>query len=183
MWILAVLVYRGWSCLAAVVHASRQPIRGRFTWVIGAHRWRSTHGHLSPSATAGTICLLPCITAIVWCINSLWPSDATWWVWSRSTFAQVMAWCLTAPSHYLINVDLSSLKISDVHLKVISQEIPQPPVAEISLKIIYLNPRGQWVNPSLYIYIYLLFISFLKTKRIKVVEIGAFYIIPQNWKI
>ena len=34
-------------------------------------------------------------------INSLWSSDAICWHLSRSTMAQVMACCLTAPSHYL----------------------------------------------------------------------------------
>ena len=34
-------------------------------------------------------------------INSLWPSDVIWLQGSRSTLAQVMACCLTAPSHYL----------------------------------------------------------------------------------
>ena len=33
--------------------------------------------------------------------NSLWPSDAIWQQRSGSTLAQVMAYCLTAPSHYL----------------------------------------------------------------------------------
>ena len=35
------------------------------------------------------------------CINSLWPRDAIWRQRSGSTLAQVIAWCLTAPSHYL----------------------------------------------------------------------------------
>ena len=34
-------------------------------------------------------------------INSLWLSDVIWRQGSRSTLAQVMACCLTAPSHYL----------------------------------------------------------------------------------
>ena len=34
------------------------------------------------------------------CINSLWPSDAIWRQGSRSTSVQIMACCLTAPSHY-----------------------------------------------------------------------------------
>ena len=34
-------------------------------------------------------------------INSSWPSDAIWWHRSGSTLVQVMACCLTAPSHYL----------------------------------------------------------------------------------
>ena len=33
--------------------------------------------------------------------NSLWPSEAIWRQRSGSTMAQVMACCLTAPSHYL----------------------------------------------------------------------------------
>ena len=37
-----------------------------------------------------------------WIINSLWSSDTTIWRQrSESTLAQVMACCLTAPSHYL----------------------------------------------------------------------------------
>ena len=34
-------------------------------------------------------------------VNSLWPGDAIWRHGTRSTLAQVMACCLTAPSHYL----------------------------------------------------------------------------------
>ena len=34
-------------------------------------------------------------------VNSLWPTDAIWHQGSGSTLAQVMACCLTAPSHYL----------------------------------------------------------------------------------
>ena len=34
-------------------------------------------------------------------LSSLWSSDALWRQWSRSTLVLVMAWCRTAPSHYL----------------------------------------------------------------------------------
>ena len=34
-------------------------------------------------------------------VSSLWPGDAVWRHRSGSTLAQVMAWCLMAPSHYL----------------------------------------------------------------------------------
>ena len=55
-----------------------------------------------------------------------------------------------APSHYLTNVDLSSLRSSDIHLRAISLKISQPSVTKISLKIIsmilFKSPRGQWVN-------------------------------------
>ena len=33
--------------------------------------------------------------------NSLWPNDAMWWFRTGSALAQVMACCLTAPSHNL----------------------------------------------------------------------------------
>ena len=36
-----------------------------------------------------------------WYLNSLWPSDTIWRQRSGSTLAQVMACCITAPSHYL----------------------------------------------------------------------------------
>ena len=50
-----------------------------------------------------------------------------------------MACCLTAPSHYLISVDWSSVKPSDIHIKAISQEMPQPSIIKICLKITYLK--------------------------------------------
>ena len=55
--------------------------------------------------------------------NSLWPDDAIWRHRSGSTLAQVMACCLTAPSHYL---NQSWLIISKV--------------------LCHSSPRGQWVN-------------------------------------
>ena len=56
--------------------------------------------------------------------------------------AQVMACCLMAPSHYLkswTNVDLSSVRPSDILLRSILQGIPQPTFPSISLKITYLK--------------------------------------------
>ena len=79
-------------------------------------------------------------------LNSLWHSDAIWRHRSWSTLAQVTACCLMAPSHYLdkkkitwTNVELSSVRSSGIHLSAILQEMPQPSVTEISLKIIYLK--------------------------------------------
>ena len=34
-------------------------------------------------------------------VNSLGPNDAIWWHGTRSTLAQIMACCLTVPSHYM----------------------------------------------------------------------------------
>ena len=44
-------------------------------------------------------------------INSLWPSDTIWRHKSGSTLAQVMACCLTAPSHYLNECWLTISKV------------------------------------------------------------------------
>ena len=51
--------------------------------------------------------------------NLLWPSDAIWQHNSGSTLAQVMACCLTAPSHYRNNADLSAVWFSDINLSTI----------------------------------------------------------------
>ena len=67
------------------------------------------------------------------------PSDAIWWHRSGSPLAQVMAWCLTAPSHYLNQIDLSSVRSSGIHLSAILQGIPQPPVTKIRLNNTYVT--------------------------------------------
>ena len=76
------------------------------------------------------------------CVNSLWPRDAIWRHGSRSTLDQAMAWCLSAPSHYLnqcsliiwTNVHLSSVKSCHIHLRVISQEILKRSIHDMSFK-------------------------------------------------
>ena len=42
----------------------------------------------------------PCLYSAQW-VDSMWPCDAIWRQRSWSKLAQVMAWCLMAPSHYL----------------------------------------------------------------------------------
>ena len=71
-----------------------------------------------------------------WILNSLWLIDTIWHQRSWSTLVQVMAFCLTAPSHYL---NLCWLITSDVqwqspecHKRYISH---RPSVIKISLKI------------------------------------------------
>ena len=56
-------------------------------------------------------------------INSLWTSDAKWWQRSGSTSAQVMAYCLMAPSHHLNQCWWSSKAFCGTHLRTISQEV------------------------------------------------------------
>ena len=67
-------------------------------------------------------------------VNSLWSSDAIWWQKSLLTWAQVM----TAPSHYLIQCWLQ-VRFCGIHMKVISQWVPQVLFFIMGLKIIPLN--------------------------------------------
>ena len=69
--------------------------------------------------------------------NSLWPSDVIWRHRSGSTLVQTMACCLKAPSHCR---NKCWLIISGVrHLGTISQEIHQPKISKISMKMTYLK--------------------------------------------
>ena len=58
-----------------------------------------------------------CLWALACSLNSLRPSDTIWWQWTGSTLAQVMAWCLTAPSHYLNQCWLIIHKVQSHSLK------------------------------------------------------------------
>ena len=58
------------------------------------------------------------------CINSLCSSDAIWRHESGSTVTQIMVSSLAAPSITWANVDLSSVKSTDNHMRTITQEIP-----------------------------------------------------------
>ena len=82
---------------------------------------------------------------------SLWTKVAIWWQRSGSTLAQVMACCLTVPSHYL---DQSSLIISKVlwhssegNLTGNAHDINlQNEFENYIFKIIATSPRHKWVN-------------------------------------
>ena len=57
-----------------------------------------------------------------------------------------MACCLVAPSHYVNQFDLSSIRSRDIHLRAISQSIPQLSTTENTLQMTFLklkSPRGQ----------------------------------------
>ena len=86
-------------------------------------------------------------------LNSLRPSDAIWRQWSWTTLAQVMACCLTAPSHYLNQCWLIIRGVlwhtSESSFAGIAQGIDSGYEFEKDiLKNIFKSPRGQWVNPS-----------------------------------
>ena len=55
--------------------------------------------------------------------NSLRPGDAIWRHRSGLTLTQVMACCLTAPSHYLDQFWFLSNGFCDIHLRTISKEM------------------------------------------------------------
>ena len=61
---------------------------------------------------------------------------------------QVMACCLTAPSHSRTNVDLSSIKYIGNHLRLILQELLKTYNVDMNLKItnLILQPHLPWDN-------------------------------------
>ena len=70
-------------------------------------------------------------------LNSLWPSDATSWHRSGSTWAQVMACCLMATSHYLNQCWLTIFtgSVQDIKLQ-----------NEFLRTLVKLSLRHHWVN-------------------------------------
>ena len=69
-------------------------------------------------------------------INSLWPNDATWQQSSvELTLAQVMACCLTAPSHYLNQCWLIISEVVWHSPGVIPHEMLEISIHDMSLKI------------------------------------------------
>ena len=69
----------------------------------------------------------------------MWRSDAIWWHRYGSTLAQVMACCLMATSLTCTNVDISSIRSSDIQLRAVLLEIPQPSITKINFKITHLK--------------------------------------------
>ena len=62
--------------------------------------WRHPGDKPLSEPTEDSLLMQICVILPQW-VNSLWPSDAIWRQRSGSTLAQVIACCLTAPSHYL----------------------------------------------------------------------------------
>ena len=88
------------------------------------------------------------------CINSLWPSDAIWRHRSGSTLAQVMACCLTAPSHYLnqcwLNISVALWHSAENIFTINVEDIyPWCQFENYLFKTSTTSSRVQWVNSSL----------------------------------
>ena len=79
-------------------------------------------------------------------VNSPRLSDAIWWHRAGSTLAQVMACCLTAPSHYLNQCWLITLVQWCSSEGNFALDISQPSVTKINLKIIFI--RLYWNLPG-----------------------------------
>ena len=78
------------------------------------------------------------------CFNSSWPSDIIWWHWSGSNLVQLMACCLTAPSHYL-NQCWSSMGFCGIHLWHNFTGVLKISIPKICLK----NTLVEWLLPHL----------------------------------
>ena len=81
LWLIYFYLWQNWCTIIAHIESQVLPPDKSLFFIIDT--WSSGH-HLYSTH-----------------INSVWPSDAIWLHCSGSTLAQVMAWCLTAPSHYL----------------------------------------------------------------------------------
>ena len=84
-------------------------------------------------------------------VNSLWPSDIIWRQRSWSTLAQVMACCLTAPSHNLnqcwpIISEVQCHSYKDNYTRDASTTNHYNMFENYMSKFSFKFPRGQWVN-------------------------------------
>ena len=79
-----------------------------------------------------SICLSTCSTFDV---NSLWPSDARCHCKAWLTLVQAMACCHRQQAIAWTNVDKSSMRSCDIHLRTISQEMPKLIIFDMSLEI------------------------------------------------
>ena len=86
-------------------------------------------------------------------INSSWPSEPIWChkTWSTTMLVQVMACCLTAPTHYLNEcwqIISEVLRHSPQgNLRWNTKDVyPWWEFENYSFKMIAASPRGKWVN-------------------------------------
>ena len=85
-------------------------------------------------------------------VYSLVPSDAIWRWRFWSTLAQVMACCLTPPSHYLNQCWLIISKApwhsseEDITVRLFEDTDRKSKIEKYMFKITLGSPRGQWVH-------------------------------------
>ena len=114
-----------------------------------------------PNTNSAIVCIFPrpfcqppidiCVFLSCWwqlAVNSLWPSNAIRRQGIESTLAQVMACCLTTPSHYLNQCWLIS-KVLWHSLEALSWEYLKILISKTRLKFFLIassSPSGQRVN-------------------------------------
>ena len=87
---------------------------------------------------------------MVW-LTHCGPSDAIWRQRSGSTLAQVMAWCLTAPSHYLNQCWLIISKVlwhssEGIIMRRYEDTNQLNNIENTIFRMASRSPRGQWVK-------------------------------------
>ena len=83
-------------------------------------------------------------------VYTFWPSDAIWWHRSRSTLPQVMACCLTAPSHHLnqywLIIKGILLHAPECNFTGSEEFNMLHELENHTSKTFATSPRGQWVD-------------------------------------
>ena len=102
-------------------------------------------GHLDGSMLKRCNSIGNALELHVFFINSLRPSDTIWWHRSGSTLVQVMACCLTAPSHYL---NQCWLIISKVLWHSSEGYFIRDASATIHFKLAWKLPSYNWIEIS-----------------------------------
>ena len=102
--------------------------------------------------------------------NSLGPSDAIWHWRSWSTLVQVMACCLSAPSHYLNQCWLIISKVlwhssEDTITRRFEDTDQFSKIEDYIFKITLRSPRGQWVNLLYFVVILYIKIFFCRVMQ------------------
>ena len=85
------------------------------------------------------------------CVNSLGPSDTIWRWRSWSILVQVMACCLTAPSHYLNQCWLIISKVlwhssEDIIIRWFEDSNQESEIENHIFKITLRSPKSQWIK-------------------------------------
>ena len=102
--------------------------------------WYSSESNFAARAQTTNLCNE--LESYTCTFNSLCPSDTIRRQETESTLAQVMACCLTAPSHYLNHVDLSSVRYCGIHRRALSWEDLTIPISKTRLKITFLESHS-----------------------------------------
>ena len=106
---------------------------------------------IKKNAFEKVVCKMAAIRYWPQCVNSLWPSDAIWQHRTGSTLAQVMACCLIAPCHYLIQCwliisDGPCHSSDDVIIRGSKDGNQLNKIENCIFKITSKSHRDQWVN-------------------------------------